>query len=66
MKLTRLEDGWWIKDGDELYGPYTTKKEAEDDKRGLERFYKNEHRAGFVSVESKATRPVDRIAENVE
>jgi len=46
---------WWIKGvpdyGDA--GPYSTKAEAESDRRGMERFFKYENRKGFVTTEPK-------------
>ena len=55
MKTTQRPDGWWITDlpDDELdVGPYDTKREVEDDRRGLERFAKYADRPGFMSVET--------------
>jgi hypothetical protein len=49
MKLTKRHDGWHITgiapyhvDGErfDTYGPYSTKSEADDDRRGLARFYR--------------------------
>lgn len=37
MKCLKREDGWWIVNEGEDYGPYDTKAEAEEDRRGLER-----------------------------
>lgn len=42
--IEQREDGWWIIpktnwDCGEM-GPYSTKKEAEDDRRGVDRFYR--------------------------
>lgn len=47
MKLTveRRTDGWWIihPDPNEIdCGPYHTKAEAEEDRRGLEYYWNNE------------------------
>ena len=37
-------EGWWIRDpnniGWEYAGPYDTRKEADEERRGLERFWK--------------------------
>ena len=43
MKLVKRADGWWITGipDCEDCGPYETKKLAESDRRGLERFYKH-------------------------
>jgi hypothetical protein len=49
MAITRRESGWWITGVPPYYtegqmhtscGPYGTKAEAEEDERGLRRFYK--------------------------
>jgi hypothetical protein len=43
MKTVRRNDGWWIvdlPDSDPECGPYVTRKEADDDLRGLKRFYR--------------------------
>lgn len=40
MKLTKREDGWWITDcpeGVEEMGPYDSKSEADEDRRGVQR-----------------------------
>ena len=45
LSLKKYDDGWWIVDPNNKdvaeYGPYDTKAEAEDDKRGIERFWKS-------------------------
>jgi hypothetical protein len=42
LRLTRRKDGWWITGipGGPEHGPYIQRAEAEDARRGLERFYK--------------------------
>lgn len=49
MRIQRQADGWWILDvpcqgaegpGCTRCGPYATKADADDDKRGLERFFR--------------------------
>lgn len=44
LSLKKKDDGWWIIDPNNKdvpeYGPYDTKAEAEDCKRGTERFWK--------------------------
>jgi hypothetical protein len=50
IQLKRIDDAWWLDDDGELYGPYDTKKEAEEDKRGLTRFYKYEGKKGYVTT----------------
>jgi hypothetical protein len=45
--MEKREDGWWFRDpnnSDPHYqdvGPYATKKEAQEGKRGLDDFWKN-------------------------
>ena len=48
MNITQTAGKWWIDDEGEPVGPYDTKAEADDTRRGLERFYANENRAGYV------------------
>ena len=53
MTLIHRPDGWWITglaDCDDC-GPYTTRAEADDDRRGLERCEKYGHRPGYVTVD---------------
>jgi len=51
MRIQRQADGWWIVDvpcdgadgsGCTSCGPYATKADAADDKRGLERFFRDQ------------------------
>ena len=55
--LTIRNDGqkWWIDDPDdpEPIGPYTTKSEAESDRRGIERFLKHGEKPGYVTSEKR-------------
>jgi len=55
MKVIKRPDGWWItKVPDcEDCGPYSTKELAEDDMRGLERFYKYKDEPGFITCEDR-------------
>jgi hypothetical protein len=41
LKITKAPDGYWINrtDGTKLCGPYAHRHEAEDDLRGLARWY---------------------------
>ena len=55
MKLVtrKLGSHWWIT-GDEKaghIGPYDTKAEAEDDRRGLTRSNRYEDEPGFVTID---------------
>lgn len=43
LKIEKREDGWWIVEGDEDCGPYKTKREANEDRIGLQRFYDYEY-----------------------
>jgi hypothetical protein len=55
MKLVKREDGWWITevpDCDDC-GPYGTKAEADDDRRGLDRYFKYGHLRSFVTSEKR-------------
>ena len=44
LKIIHKDDGWWITGADEDAdcGPYATKREAEEDKPGLERFWNDD------------------------
>jgi len=55
MKIVRRNDGWWIAEVPECKdcGPYDTKAEAQDDKRGLEAFFKHGHKRPFVTAEKQ-------------
>jgi hypothetical protein len=46
-------DGWFITGGELDAGPYRTKVEANEDRRGLQRFYRNCHKRGFVTIEQR-------------
>ena len=48
LRIEKREDGWWLANvtpgqadnaSDTGYGPYTTRKQAEADQRGLEQFF---------------------------
>ena len=49
MKLKKRKDGWWIIEVPECEdcGPYGTKAEADEDRRGLERTEKYGHLKTF-------------------
>ncbi len=54
MKPVKRSDGWWITEtGDEDYGPYSTKAEAEDGIRGLERYDKYGHLHSFWTTDKR-------------
>jgi len=55
MKLTSKKLGkyWWIV-GDEEdgpYGPYESRKEAEEDRVGIKRFFRCQDEPGFMTSE---------------
>jgi len=53
MKLKERSDGFWITGlpkGPDC-GPYNTRKEADSDRRGMERFLRHEREEGFVTVD---------------
>lgn len=56
MKLQTKKFGkrWWIVGNDDYgpIGPYETKQEAEDDRRGLNRFYRHQNEPNFVTRET--------------
>ena len=49
--LTVEENGQWFVVGpwDEPCGPYKTKSEAEEDRRGMERTYRYHEQPGFIT-----------------
>ena len=56
LQTKRLGKYWWIV-GDEQdgpYGPYATRHEADEDRRGVQRTFDNMHDPEFFSV-SKVT-----------
>jgi len=54
LETQRRPDGWWIiglpDDEYSAAGPYTTRAEAEEDRRGLVRFYRNENKRSFFTT----------------
>jgi len=55
VKLVKRDDGWWIAEvpGGGDCGPYATKAEADEDRRGLERTEKNKDRRSFFTSERR-------------
>lgn len=53
LKLVLDDDQWFIEGdewtGDNRMGPYTTKGEADDDRRGVQRFLENFNRGNYVT-----------------
>ena len=53
LATVRHADGWWVVGGEEPMGPYRTRAEADDDRRGVQRFLRNCHRRGFVTCDNR-------------
>ena len=62
MKTVKRKDGWWIEGVPECdsIGPYDTKAEAEDDRRGLERTEKYMDKRSYWTCE-KETQPLTPV-----
>jgi len=62
MKPVKRKDGWWITDipESEDCGPYETKSEAEDDRKGLARTEKNMDKRDFWTCE-RETQPLTPV-----
>lgn len=52
LSVSHRADGWWIFGGDVPMGPYRIKAEANEDRRGVQRFLRNCHRRGFITCDS--------------
>jgi hypothetical protein len=39
LHIKRHDDGWWIAGLGPEHGPYNTRAEADEDRKGLENFY---------------------------
>jgi hypothetical protein len=52
MKIQRIGQEFWVIGGElqEPMGPYARLSDAQDDLEGVERFWQNENRSGWVSV----------------
>lgn len=60
METVKRSDGYWIIDVPEgvlEMGPYKTKQEAEDDRKGVERTLANEHKIGYITSSRHHARP---------
>ena len=57
LRVKRKKGGGWrvtgMPDGEPDMEPYETKRQAEEDKRGVERFFRNESRRSFFTCERK-------------
>jgi hypothetical protein len=56
LAVTRLAAGWYILGLDVDMGPYATRREAEEERRGVDRFLRYGHLPGFVTSESRSAR----------
>ncbi len=58
MQTTRRKDGWWITGHEEHddCGPYSTRAEADSDRRGLERVERWGHLRSFWTSEREPKR----------
>lgn len=61
LTLSRRPDGWYILGLDVDMGPYATRREAEEERRGVDRYFRYGHLPGFVTSETRTTRgkPLD-------
>ena len=61
LTLAKTTAGWWVLDAtgeilDAPCGPYSSRAEAEDDRRGLERSEKYGDKPGYASADSARIR----------
>lgn len=57
LQCKRLGSRWYIIGLDDgPCGPYDNRREAEDDRRGLERFLRHENERGFVTQQNRRDR----------
>jgi hypothetical protein len=70
LKLARRPDGWWIvplASGPRWFdcgdmGPYDTRREADDDRRGVERFYQRLAKAAARDAKRHVTKRLTTTA----
>lgn len=51
LRVERRDGAWWVVSAGELVDPsgaYKTQREALEAKRGLQRYWRNHHKKGFV------------------
>lgn len=56
-RITVQENGqWWIMDDEDPLpiGPYKTKEQAEDDRKGLDRFYRHCNEPGYITSDKRS------------
>jgi hypothetical protein len=51
MHTVQVGKTWVIWNGNEPYGPYETRKEAESDRIGMEKFLRHQDKPGFFTSE---------------
>jgi hypothetical protein len=56
MTIIRRRDGYWITNIPECQdcGPYERKADAEEDRRGLERFFRDGEKPGYATTTAAA------------
>lgn len=52
LRVKRRADGFWIEGGELPMGPWNVKSEADEICEGVQRFLRDGHRRGFVTVDS--------------
>ena len=50
LTVSRRHDGWWVAGLDSDIGPYRTKAEAQEARKGVQAFLRHEGERGFVTV----------------
>jgi hypothetical protein len=58
LTVEQRSDGWWVTglpDDTPDVGPYDTKAEAESDRRGMSRFYRQSDKPGFMTADPAAS-----------
>ena len=55
MKLSKKSDGWWVTNIPECEpcGPYSTKEDAEETRRGLKRTFDNWDKRSFFTCDNQ-------------
>jgi len=53
LTTTGRPGSWWIEGLAEPMGPYSTRTEADEDRAGVQRFLRHQHRRGFVTTDAK-------------
>ena len=49
MKTVRRGGAWWVDGCHEPMGPYNTKREADEDRIGVQKYLRHGHRRDFVT-----------------